>query len=244
MPTPMIEIRGNRFLGWWLVGSALVYPMSVLLAALAVMIFSAVFSFVTGLIGLNVLTRSYPDLLSLVSFAAIAAILGGSIGYSLGHIQRYLLRRHLYWTADGWRRASVVGGVVGGLAAGGAVSLLSDAARLNDMWLLLPMPVYITVVSVFQWAALRPATRQAWLWVLANLVGGLVYSGLIVMNQPPAYSRTYEETTLLLFGLAVLAQGFITGFVMLWLFEKFAYPLDNDGDGVPDQKRSIWDEAI
>lgn len=241
------EICPNRFLVWWLVGSVLVYPLAVIVGAIAVFVMGAAMSLLTNMTGVPTYRLTGAPLPALIYSGLTVATLGACIGFSVGHIQRHLLRRYLFWTAESWRRLSTMGGACGSLSVAGVYLLLSIIVRNPDVMALALMPVFILVVSLFQWRTLRHATRSAGLWVLANVTGGLVFSGLIIMNQPEFYSRSYNLSMLLLAGLAVLSQGFITGFMMLWLFEKFAYPpVDEDGDGKPDRDRkpSVWDDAI
>lgn len=70
------------------------------------------------------------------------------------------------------------------------------------------MLVFITILSAFQTVELRRYVRHAWLWVLANAVGGLLF-GTVVF---------YGSESLLTLVLPVFAQAGITGGTMLWLF--------------------------
>jgi hypothetical protein len=245
------EIRPNRFLLWWLVGSVLVYPLAVIVGAVALFVIGAVVSVVSSLLRVPMYRlESTVPLFSFLYGAILVSALGAAIGFSLGHIQRHLLRRYLYWTADYWRILSTIGGIVGALLVVGAAFLLPPVRNSNQTVLLLLMVPFILVVSLFQWRTLRHATRYAGVWVLANVIAGIVWSGVIIMNQPDPYSRTYGLSMLLLGALAVAAQGMITGMMMLWLFERYAYPVvDADGNGIPDavdkdRKPSVWDNAI
>ncbi len=245
------KIKENRFLLWWVIGSALVYPMAIVLGGIMMVPVGMIANFFRP-------TSYYYDaaygydyaLYNFLFGAAAVLVLGGVIGYCVGQIQRNLLRRYLFWTADHWRRYSVAGGVIGGALAAFIANLLPVSA--GDWKFLVMMPVFVACLSLVQWLTLRQATRSAGLWIFANIIGGVVFSGVLVMNQPDYYSRSYSTTMFFLFGLAVLAQAIITGMMMLWLFEKYAYPPEQDLEAVPvpveshnpNRKPSVWDDAI
>jgi hypothetical protein len=82
------------------------------------------------------------------------------------------------------------------------------------------------------------------LWVLGNIIAGVVFSGLILRNQPDTYYGS-DGSQMLMISLAVLAQGLITGYVMLFLFEKKLMPMTPDGhEEIVAGPKSVWDEAI
>jgi hypothetical protein len=223
----MVEIKSWRFLGGWLVGSVLVYPM----AGIALAAVLGLLSMLMNMFGIRYIQYPHP-LVQLVVAGGLAALIGTVIGICVGIIQRTLLRRYLCWTADYWRRYTALGGALGAVLVVGAFMAVSElvpdhlAEQLTSEGLpLLTMPFFMAGVSFLQWRALRQATRGAALWILANIVAGIVFGGLIVMNQPPMYTRNYSTIMLGLVSLAVLVQGLITGFVMMWFFERLAYPI-------------------
>jgi hypothetical protein len=114
-----------------------------------------------------------------------------------------------------------------------------------DEWVMFAaMPVFVLVVSVFQWLSLRHAVRQAWLWILGNGIAGIVFSGVLTRNQS-YFGGNVPFLALGIIALAVLGQGFITGYVMLFLFEKKLLPLVPEGrEAEFDRPKSVWDEAI
>ena len=234
----MVEIKSWRFLGGWLVGSVLIYPV----AGIAVVVVLGLMGMVFNMLGLRYVESSHP-LVQMMLAGGLAALIGSVIGLCVGAIQRFLLRRYLCWTADNWRRYSAVGGALGALLVMAvytginvflptpiAEQLMSEAAPL------LTMPFFVAGISLLQWRALRQATRGAALWILTNIVAGNVFGGLIVMNQPAVYTRSHDTIMLGLITLAVLAQGLITGFVMMWFFERLAYPA-GDLEPVPVRVR-------
>ncbi len=73
---------------------------------------------------------------------------------------------------------------------------------------LLLMPLFALCLSAVQWWELRKRVHGAWLWMLANGVGGLVWSMLFLRNDSAH-----------VLGFWLLAQGAITGGALLWLFQ-------------------------
>jgi hypothetical protein len=238
-----VEIRPRAFLIGWLVGGVLVYPI-------VIMVFAALWG------GLALVFGSFykPGNSGIIDFIGLTAgvlISGAAIGFTVGSVQRWLLRRYLCWTADRWRRYSAIGGMIGAAVAtltyGFARALIYRRTGYYpgsmDMAMMVLMPLFVGVVSVLQWMTLRYAVKQALLWVLANVVGGLIFSGMLWINAP----RMDSDSAWIAAFIAVLGQAFVTGIVMLWLFEKLAYPI-HDGDEaepmLPNRPRSVWDEAI
>jgi hypothetical protein len=235
-----VEIRPRAFLIGWLVGGVLVYPIAIVFLAALWGGLALVFgSF-----------RPNNDGLNFIGAAAAFLVSGAAIGFCVGAVQRWLLRRYLCWTADRWRRYSTIGGTVGAavsmLVYGFARELLRRRTGYYapvDTAAMVVMPLFVGVVSVMQWMTLRHAVKQALLWVMANVVGGLIFSGMFWVNGP----RMDRDMVWIIPFIAVFGQSFITGFVILWLFEKLAYPITDDDDedeGLPRKPRSVWDEAI
>jgi hypothetical protein len=242
-----IEFRPRAFLIGWLVGGVLVYPITiVLLAALwggLAVVFGSFYRSDMGSGAVGFLTAGAAFLIS-----------GAVIGFCVGMVQRWLLRRYLSWTADHWRRYSALGGAIGACVAALVYGLAHELMRQRtgysynrgqaDTAAMVIMPLFIGVVSVMQWMTLRHAVRHALLWVMANVVGGLIFSGMLWVNGP----KMDPDLAWVAPFIAVLGQSFVTGSVMLWLFEKLAYPIQ-DGEDEPIKvhahgPRSVWDEAI
>lgn len=242
------EIKGMRFLLWWVVASIFVYPVAVMLVAVTMMPLSIFWSFLSVPSGSDL-----PGPLQFFIGIGIVMLIGAIIGYAVGQLQRWLLRSHLYWTAEHWRSLSVAGGAIGAVLVLG-VMMMAERVFASDYILILAMPFYVMAVSLAQWISLREAVRSAILWVFANVVAGIVYGGLLMMNEPSVYAPHYTLSMLSLMLLAMIAQGVITGFVMLWLFEKHSYEVDNgtatkpaatSSDSSPSGgSSSIWDQAI
>lgn len=216
----------NRFLWMWLVDSVGVWPVALIACALAW----------TPILVLGVLFgrgESLPPLLEWATLLALLLVPGTTIGYCVGDLQRNLIRTQLHWHTGGWLRWSVFGGLFGGVLAVGGAWLSAGLFSERIQWMLL-MPLFAFGLSLGQWWVLRRLTDESWMWVLGNVVGGIVFSGLLFMNQPDPTDPYHSIWGLLLWLVAVLAQGVITGIVLLWLYDRPVdqsdNPLDNDDD--------------
>ncbi len=239
------DIKASSFLFWWMACAVMVWPLTLLLMGLILFPLGSAMS-ALGLTQLNpgdgLLRLAYEIAIGL----GIAALFGGIAGYSLGHLQRWMLTTRLYWVAENWRSWSVAGGALGGMVSIVLVAIMPDTLYAGDNALLLLMPVFMAMVSVLQWRSLRHVVEHAWLWVLANVTGGIIFAGLIMMNLPPESSLDYSLAVLEMWFLATLVQGLVTGFVMLHLFEKHSLPMDTGyaDDSARESDTSIWDKAI
>jgi hypothetical protein len=240
------RIKGTSFLLWWMAAAVVAWPMVVLLTALITYPLAMFFS-MFGITGVAPIEGASSWLHQLLYLIAIGGFLGSITGYGVGYLQARLLQTRLYWVAERWRTWSTAGGALGGILVVSVAFVIPAGFLSDEMLLLMVMPGFVTVLSVFQWLSLRHITKNAWLWILANTVGGIVFSGLIMMNQPPENNINYSLSVMGLWLVATLVQGAITGFVMLHLFENHLLPMET---GHPDalekdaQEKSIWDKAI
>jgi hypothetical protein len=233
------HIRPFRFLMWWIACSLFVYPLTIM--ALGVVLLPL------GLIGQAIIpyeVYSSDAFDFLIVFFGIAVI-GGIIGASVALLQRWLLRTKLFWAADSWRKWSIAGGIIGAYAFALMTFITEQVLPyyVSEDWMMaLAMPVFVLCLSALQWMALRHAVKQAWLWVLGNAIAGVVFSGLLFRNIP-----TYDDglMTIAIFFLAMIVQGVITGYVLLFLFEKKLLPMTPEGhEEITDSPKSVWDDAI
>jgi hypothetical protein len=240
------RIKGTSFLLWWTGSAVIAWPMAILLIALITYPL-AMFLSMFGFTALLPVADSSSWLEQLLYLILIGGFLGGITGYSVGYLQSRLLQTRLYWVAERWRTWSTLGGIPGAILVAIIAFIVPVDALTNDLLLLIAMPVFITVVSAFQWLSLQHIAKNAWLWILGNAAGGVVFAGLLVMNQPPESSLSYSLSMPGLWLVATLAQGVITGFVMLHLFENHLLPMETGHPDAPDkdeQEKSIWDKAI
>jgi len=207
----------GRFVRQWLLHTTLAWPVALVLTLTIYLIFNAIFA--RGFFGLP-----RPDWLQFLHMLLTFVPMGAFVGAHLGQAQYDAMRDGLRWdmTAD-WHRASLTGGILGGVGLVG-VQMLAAGDSVSTSVALLLMPLFALAMGASQWLILRHFARDAWLWVLANGVGGVVFSGLFFLNQPPYASD------LILAGLwlvATVAQSAVTAYVILWLYERGARERDD-----------------
>jgi hypothetical protein len=229
----MYRIKAFSVMGWWIVASLLIWPLAAIILGIIMLPLAMVFS---------IFEPSYRadtyQLYQSIGMILAMPLVGAIIAWSMSVLQRWLLRRKLYWAADKWRRWSIIGGAVGAYAVALPLFFIRSG---DDIYVALMMPIFIAVVSAFQFLSLRHAVKDAWLWILGNIVAGMVFSGLLLSNR-----RSYEPD----FGVVMLAGaslGVITGYVMLFLFEKKLLPMKPEDDSTPvdpNRPKSVWDEVV
>lgn len=233
----LYRIKPLKTLAWWIVTSLFVWPLALMALATVGIPYAYIVSSLQDNFNLNY------DFYWI--FGAIATPFAGAIiGAVIAFLQRRILRNNLYWTADKWYRWTMIGGAVAASLVGIAVLVSADSIYNNGPPLFM-MPIFLAVVSSFQFIALRHAVKQAWLWIIANIVGGIVFAAVPLNNQVDYYNSNSEFTSLGIGILAVVSLGFITGFVLLFLFEKKLLPMrpESDEDN-PKEPKSVWDRAI
>jgi len=232
----MYRIKAFKMLVWWVTCSLFVWPIAFI--ALAVVGLPTLF------LGDLFYDLFLNDVMSGIFVFVAVPVAGAIIGAVIAFLQRRVLRSRLYWAADRWYRWTIIGGAIGG----GVVMLfqmLSDYSLFYGETSLFMMPIFLAVVSSFQFIALRHAVKQAWLWIFANMVGGMVFAAIPLRNHNPGS----ELISLGIGFFAVLSLGFITGFVMLFLFEKKLLPMrpETEDEVIEtdiQKPESIWDRAI
>lgn len=212
-----VDYDSRGFLLEWLYSGVFVWP--------SVAFFSAIVGFIS-LIGIlivfGLMRITHMDTGAQIILAIYGMIVTSTaVGLGIGWWQRRVIRHWLGWEAKHWLRASAIGGFLGcvSMVAVAIVTTLftSPPANLDNdistifLWAL--MPAYVTGLSVPQAWLLRKRVNGALLWVLANVVGGLVWTGVLLSN-----SRA--ELEFFTWILATLAQAGITGWALLWLFHS------------------------
>jgi hypothetical protein len=154
----MYRIKTLPFLLWWVACAIFVWPLATIAVGIAM---------IPILLLANMLipndffySGSYEFIMPLV----IIPLIGISVGFTVAGLQRWLLRSKLYWTADNWRKMSIIGGIIGALATGAVVWFMGETLpyRLQSDWQwFLAMPVFVGFVSAFQWLTLRHAVKDA-----------------------------------------------------------------------------------
>lgn len=220
--------NSRRFLMRWIGASLLVWPVAIVGAGMALLPLVFILGRMFRTIN-DPMSGNGTDFLFFISMA----IAGAAIGFVIGSFQRYLLRKYLLWTADRWRMASAIGGGIGLLL----IAVMGEYSQISDERPFLAiMAIFATSLGLVQYFTLRTATRHAWLWILTNVSAGLVFGNIVHTSLPYPFSAQPLWTLMLCVGAAA-AQGFITGLIIHYLFERQSYPMT-------DHAGSIWDRAI
>jgi hypothetical protein len=217
----IINEKPNRFLVHWMLSALLIWPVSLFIC---LMLWVPV-SFVLSYLG------HWEDLTSFVPIIGIIAmfiISGLVVGYVIGEAQKILVEDELDWYLFSWRKTSAVGGMCASLLVM-FILYWANSLDLQTRWMLV-MPIFMLVLSSFQWLKMRHMTHEAWLWILGNMTAACVFSGLLFMNQPDPFNDYYSFISFCLWILATLAQSLIMGIVLLWLYNR---PLLEDNELAP-----------
>ncbi|MGJ3239414.1 MAG: hypothetical protein ACFE0Q_11960 [Anaerolineae bacterium] len=228
------RIAPFKTLAWWLAYSLFIWPMSIVALA---MVGLPLLYLTNGLF----YSQLYHPMLEMSLTVLGVPFAGVIFGACLAFLQRDILRTRLYWTADDWYRWTIIGSVAGVIVIG-VLALIYPRLFWYNHNQLYVMPIFLTVLSLFQVVSLREAVKQTWLWVFAHLVGGVVFASVLrsAYDNPP-------HNDLLMMILAVLAVGLVTGIVLLFLFQRHLLPMQNPSDETPKQSPetvSLWDKAI
>lgn len=229
------RIRKDMFLLHWLFWSGAVWVVSGLVMLPG------------GIVLMLVLSALAPN--TFITNLIATVYVGGIVGMVVGYTQHRLMQQFFFVNDPDWWRHSALAGVPAALtmliliegaaalfrqlACGGTYYCyaLTQNAFYETLMGLLPMTVFISVISLIQWRTLRRYVDDAWLWVLANAIGGVLFGML--------YS-SLGNASLVQLVLGALVQGAVTGAVLLWLFLHKAQPLETPRRAIT----SVWDEAI
>ena len=201
------NFTSRNFLAHWMLNSLLIWPSSLMLC---IFLWWPV-ALILRLFGLDIETHSIFSLI--INFIRLI-IPGLLVGYIIGGFQKILAHDDLGWYLSDWLKYSAIGGFLGGLVI---VLLLYVPPTSTRSWMM-AMPIFMGILSSFQWLKMRQMVHDAWLWILANLSAGCVFSGLLFMNHPTIHNEPLMSFALWIF--ATLAQGLITGIVLLCLYER------------------------
>lgn len=219
-------INPNRFLRDWIGNSIVIWPIVAVVCFVALAPFAMIYGFALD----GGITHPFMRWFMAIALMTIPGIV---VGYTVGDRQENLIDTHLRWTLRGWTRWSMAGGLIGGFLVI-IKTLFLETLTSHQFLLMSNMPIYVLCLSIAQWQILRQVAREAWLWILGNVVGGIVFSGVLFLNQPSAELPAYIWIVLGLWGLATLAQGAITGILILWLYDRPINEWNNeDAEAVP-----------
>ena len=229
------HIKTTRFWLLWIVASLLVYPMvAVFTIAFGMLWFPAMETMFPSPDGYSASAQTYSEVYTFLTVVGF----GGIVALAVGLLQASVMKRYFHFTPQYWKRATVIGGLIGAPVTAFAIFTLGNYTSANYSQLvaleqfeilqklisILPMVMYVTIMSIMQAIVLRRYIRNAWLWILANAVAGFMFSMVATMTFNPGFGDWL---------LAAVAQGAVTGFAMLWLLHRLSEEANgdnNDGD--------------
>lgn len=254
------RIKSTRFWFSWIVASVLVYPLAIALFFLFSIAWTPVAEILLPDAQFYDPITYYSSSLFTVYQMLYLGFVGAIIGWSVGVLQKAVVRRHFRIELSYWRRVSTIGGLIAAPVMLFTVNSVSshlsenytviyqagDMSFYQGLINILPMTVYVSVMSFVQLIILRKFVKHAWLWIGANAVAGFMFSMVVVGVYNPGFGDWL---------LAAIAQGAVTGFAMLWLLhrlnrqtqegnkQEFAYqyvPIEDEEPRDP----SVWDDAF
>lgn len=157
-------------------------------------------------------------------FAFLApSIIGSSL---LGIMQVSVLEKHFNWRLHHWAQLSAIGGSISGLMIF-LIAITETYLPFRITYLLYPFVPIICALSVSsaQWWTLRDRVHHAGLWVVANVVGTMIF--ILFLSQAE------NNSSLLFLALAAIAPALLTGIVMFYLYSQKLRDDDHDGEFAP-----------
>lgn len=208
----------GQFIRDWLVSSVLVWPLALGAWVIACIPVGFIFSFFGSVIG--------P--VEHIAWVVVLTLTGVLVGYIIGDAQRSTMRESLAWWSPDWAKASVAGGLLGVFLVLMGQVLLTNADPLLLQLILLPL--FALGLSAGQWLVLRDMAHQAWVWIAGNTSAAIVFGGLLLLNPSPfpGYFGMF-----IWFVVAAMAQGAVTGYVILWLYDHLRRIPDDERDPAP-----------
>lgn len=219
----------TRFWLAWIFVSLLVYPLTAIFVLAFGMILYPLIGAVMG--GMGMVDPASADVYSIFMLTGF----GGIVALAVGILQAKTIKRYFYFAPEYWITATVIGGLIAAPITGFVLYGIHEYMAVNywaivengQFWMLskltriLPMMMYVTVMSAIQMLVLRHYVRNAWLWIIANAIAGLMFSMVATVTFNPGFGDWL---------LAAVAQGAVTGFAMLFLLQNLAKE-DDDDDG-------------
>jgi len=221
-------IKPYRFLLSWTLSNMGTWLLATVLSAMGILVALLLLHGIFNLLDGGRATQIPQWLITTAGLTLITLLPATITGYFMGLMQQDILETDLDWPLPHWIQVSQWGGALGG----GALMLLYVFINLMPQVIkplapLLLVPLFMLSVSVIQWFSLRQRAAQAWLWVMGNTVAGVVFSSLL-LNGPSADGPFEILLWMAMWALAAAAQGVITGFVMLWIYERHRRQWDDD----------------
>lgn len=215
----MTRFNAAKFVRGWMLNSLAVWFLFIPLVIASLMIGSGIIQLSASLFGEAFILTQF------MHVAGLFILPGAIIAWCMADAQHEQLNHLPGWNFSGWQTVSIAGGIAGSLLVYGAFMLMRHSSE-QTLWMLV-MPLFMAGMGLSQTIILARYSRQAWLWVLANGVSGLIFSGVLFLN-PPAAGLPGPVAMIGLWVIATLCQSALTAYVMLWLYDERAYDPDED----------------
>lgn len=153
--------------------------------------------------------------------------IGLASGLVFGSVQKTMLRMHTREPWRGWLIASSIGGVLG-IDIVAVLLVVQGGGYL--LWMVMPpietlfwfgfqvAVVFFGCLGLSQMFVLWKFVRGAWVWVLANIVAGVVLYSLVAFGLLSLATSPLIVILLLFFVAA--SPGIVTGFALVWLISS------------------------
>jgi uncharacterized membrane protein len=234
------EIKHDKFMSIWVHRFIRAWYVAVLIA---LGLTHHLFFFVV----MEVPTRNINDYLGMVVLPAFIT------GWVVGLVQKRHIRRYSHWHLDTWVLMSILGSVLGWLFVVFIAPTLEAITPTLRQQFLLGVPIYIGVMSTSQWVVLRRDTHDAWMWIVANIVGAIAFVMIAEFGvvTSPIQEMRYDRVMwgsmngLLLCCIGPIVYALILGGVLMYKIQQHSE--DDRVATTPKQKHgesSVWDEAI
>ncbi|MDQ7027958.1 MAG: hypothetical protein Q9P44_20650 [Anaerolineae bacterium] len=212
-------LSSMRFMLMWVFGSVIAFYGIAILALIILFASSMVAAF------LFMTTQQELTVTGAIIFTVIVySLIGLFSGLIVGSVQKSLLQQKTEESFKGWIVASALGGIIGlnitGFTVGQQImNLISNlkippqetVMMLGLQLLLIPL----AAIGICQASILMRYVKGAWVWVLANVVGGVV---VISLSIATATGTLIAPFSIIFIVIALsAAPGIVTGFAMLWL---------------------------
>lgn len=207
----------------------LLWVMSGIAACLSTLFFAVSIScglLVMVAIAASILQRDVGNNTMLLLLVADLALIGSISGFIVGNLQKGILQQKSRESFDGWLIVSTIGGAVGAvvtffiLSSQIAPFLIEQRIPTPDqitVYMMELMVIPAGVMGVAQAMVLVRYVKGAWAWVLANMVGGVVFVTLLLSGWFMASGSPIIGLVILL-GISA-TPAIVSGFAMLWLLQ-------------------------
>ena len=154
---------------------------------------------------------------------------GLAMSLPIALLQARLLSRHLHLPVKHWVKFTIFGMLVGWLIATFVSFYIGYANEFSSPYFRF-LPIFM-VPAIMQWLSLRKQLRQAWFWLLANLVSLFIFGTIFesALNFIEAINAPWMGWFfgMVFFGVVAGLSGIVLGVTLLWLTQT-SRTSDND----------------